>query len=248
MSTPRPPRTPAPGPGNRAGTGRHHDSPAVRARQILVVLLAVNSGAIDAIGFLTLGGAFSSVMTGNMVLLGISVAHGDGALARNVGVALVCFVAGCALGARASGEPVPGEPVWPGPVRRVLAGELALTVLLLIGAVVTGPHRGAGAQLALLGCAAAALGVQSSAVQRFGVAGLSTTYLTGTLTTVASRLALREPVRNVGHSATILGGLIAGAVLGGLLTTTGSPWVLLLPVSLVGTTVLVPALIWREHR
>ena len=229
-------------------SGPPADRAPARVRQILVVLLAVNSGAIDAIGFLTLGGAFSSVMTGNMVLLGISVAHRDGPLALHVGVALLCFIAGCWLGARAAGRPVAGEHVWPRAVRRVLTGELALIVLLLIGAVITGAGRGEGAQLALLGCAAVALGVQSSAVQRFGVSGLSTTYLTGTLTTVVSRLALREPVRQVGHSATILAGLIVGALLGGLLTSTGSPWVLLLPVVLVAATVVVPELIWRGEK
>jgi len=39
-------------------------------RDVGVFLLATMSGATDAIGFIALGGAFTSVMTGNMVLFG----------------------------------------------------------------------------------------------------------------------------------------------------------------------------------
>lgn len=216
-------------------------------RQLLVVVLAVNSGAIDAIGFVALGGAFSSVMTGNMVLLGISAAHADAALARHVGVALACFIIGCALGARMAGKPAARDSIWPGAVRRALAVELVATAAVLIGWEISGSDRSAGAQLALLGCNALALGLQSSAVQRFGVPGMSTTYLTGTLTTVVARLALREPVRQVGHSVSILAGLIGGAVVGALLADHAPQWAAALPVLLVGTAVLVPILRWRER-
>ena len=215
-------------------------------RQVLVVVLAVNSGAIDAIGFVALGGAFSSVMTGNMVLLGISAAHADAALARHVGVALACFVVGCAVGARIAGKPEPGDGIWPRPLRRALVAELVLTAAVLILWETSGVDRSAGVQVVLLGANALALGLQSSAVQRFGVAGMSTTYLTGTLTTVVARLALREPVREVGHSATILGGLIGGAVLGTLLAGHVDPLAAALPVLLVGSAVVVPSLRWRD--
>jgi uncharacterized membrane protein YoaK (UPF0700 family) len=64
---------------------------------------------------------------------------------------------------------------------------------------------------------ALALGIQSSTVQRFGVSGMSTTYLTGTLTTVVMRLAAGRRVREVWHSIEILVGLVAGAAAGALL-------------------------------
>lgn len=47
-----------------------------RGRAVLVVLLAVNSAYLDAVGFLALGAAFTSVMTGNMVLLGALGGYG----------------------------------------------------------------------------------------------------------------------------------------------------------------------------
>jgi predicted benzoate:H+ symporter BenE len=43
-----------------------------RWRDAAAVALAVTSGATDAISFIVFGGAFTSVMTGNLVLLGYS--------------------------------------------------------------------------------------------------------------------------------------------------------------------------------
>src|SRR3954463_2916464 len=101
-----------------------HDRRMHRLRQTLVVTLAVVSGATDAIGLLALGGAFTSVMTGNMVLLGVSVASGDGRLAASSGLAILAFCAGAALGARLAGSPRSGDGLWPRPVTVALAVEL----------------------------------------------------------------------------------------------------------------------------
>ncbi len=59
-----------------------------------VLLLALGSGAVDAFSFAGLGAVFASVMTGNLVLLGIAVvhAHADAALAAASAVA--AYVAG----------------------------------------------------------------------------------------------------------------------------------------------------------
>jgi uncharacterized membrane protein YoaK (UPF0700 family) len=46
-------------------------------RNALVVVLIVASGSVDAVGFLRLGGVFTSVMTANMVLLGVSAGTRD---------------------------------------------------------------------------------------------------------------------------------------------------------------------------
>src|SRR3569833_3217547 len=94
---PQPPATGAVAPPAMRDQGAH------RLRQTLVVTLAVGSGATDAIGLLALGGAFTSVMTGNMVLLGVAASSADGALAASSGFALLAFCAGAALGARLAG-------------------------------------------------------------------------------------------------------------------------------------------------
>lgn len=78
---------------------------ALRHRNWLVVLLTVNSGATDAIGYLALGGAFTSVMTGNMVLFGLSVAERDSELLGHVLAVIAAYIGGCLLGARLAGHP-----------------------------------------------------------------------------------------------------------------------------------------------
>ena len=190
---------------------------ASRQRARLVVVLAVTSGATDAIGFLALGSAFTSVMTGNMVLLGVGAADRDVALVLSCSVAIASFVVGAAIGARVAGSPRDGDCVWPSAVTVALYIELALLLAFAGGwwALASAPE---GSWLwPLLGLNAAALGLQSSAIQRFGVSGLSTTYLTGTLTTVVIKLIGGHGLRKVSHSLTILLGLIVGAAIGTVL-------------------------------
>ncbi|MCO7221175.1 YoaK family protein [Klenkia sp. PcliD-1-E] len=217
-----------------------------RTRQVLVVALAGLSGATDAISLLALGGVFTSVMTGNLVLLGTALPTLDGAQALSSGTALLAFCAGVALGTVLAGTPQPGDGVWPPRVTAALAVEAALFAGYAIGWWATGPDRGAMAALLLLGTTAVALGVQTSTVQRFGVPGLSTTFLTGTLAGVVVRLCTRQPLRDVLPSVQVVVGLVVGAAAGAAAVTAlpdAAPAVQLAVIALV----LVVALL-RFHR
>ena len=214
-------------------------SRATRLRQSLVVTLAVVSGATDAIGLLALGGAFTSVMTGNMVLLGVSASSGNGTRAASSGFAILAFCAGAALGARLAGTPRADDRIWPRAVTVGLAAEFVFVVAYAIGWWVTGGTPGPGVALPLLLCTAVALGIQSSTVQRFGVSGMSTTYLTGTLTTVVIRLATGRGVREVWHSIEILLGLIGGAAAGTGLVLLAPLVAPVLQLGLLGAVILV---------
>jgi uncharacterized membrane protein YoaK (UPF0700 family) len=191
-------------------------SPDIHRRSRLVVVLAVVSGVTDASGFIHLGGAFSSVMTGNMVLLGLGGGTGNGALAARAGGAIAAFVVGCVIGGRVAGHPREDDRVWPVEVTRALVIELAIFVAYGITLGAVGNPHGATVKTALLALNALALGLQSSAIQRFGVSGLSTTYLTGTLTTTIVHLASGRPVRRVALNVQLLAGLTAGAAVGGV--------------------------------
>jgi len=215
-----------------------------KTRDVLVVLLAINSGATDAIGFLAFGGAFTSVMTGNMVLLGLSATKPDATLARLVAVAITCYIGGCVFGARIAGTAEAASPVWPPSVTNGLRVEAALILTYAIGWWASDGHPGASAQMALLGVNAVALGVQSSTVQRFGVSGLSTTYLTGTLTTVIVRLTSGRSVREVAHSVSILFGLIGGAALGTLVEVNVPMLTPFVQIGSLGIVLIVAALTW----
>jgi uncharacterized membrane protein YoaK (UPF0700 family) len=186
-------------------------------RDVLVVVLTLATGATDAIGFIRLGGVFTSVMTGNMVLLGVSGGNRDGALALHAGVAFVGYIVGSWLGARMAGHAVTPQPVWPRRITTALVVELALFTVFGVWWEVAGGHPSGRATYALIAINAVALGVQSGAVIRFGVGGLSTTYLTGTLTHVVASFTRRELPVSI-RSVAILAGLVGGAGLGAVLT------------------------------
>lgn len=208
----------------------------LRRRHALVVVLTFLTGSADAVGFLALGGAFSSVMTGNMVLLGLSAGRGDADLALTSGCAIASFITGVLAGARLAGSAQPNDPVWPRRVTRALVLELLVFVVLLVVWVANLPSRSEQVDLGVLMLSAAALGVQSSAVQRFGVPGLSSTYLTGTLTSLIAGVAARSPGRSLRPKAHVLLALITGAAVGALIALhlpAWSPALLIVPLVFV---------------
>jgi uncharacterized membrane protein YoaK (UPF0700 family) len=216
-----------------------------RTRNMLVACLALNSGATDAIGFIALGGAFTSVMTGNMVLLGLSLPRLDGTLAAHIGTAIVCYIAGASIGARVVGAASKSEVPWPAPITTALSLEASVIAVNALLWWITGSDPGNSMQLVMLALNAAALGIQGSSVQRFGVSGLSTTYLTGTLTTVVSHLMHGRPARGVSLSLGILVTFIIGAILGGVLVLHAAPFTPVIQLVSLGT-VLVASIPLRE--
>jgi uncharacterized membrane protein YoaK (UPF0700 family) len=153
----------------------------------LAVVLGAAAGAVDAACFTRLGHVFGGVMTGNLTLLGLAAAQLSGSLAGYVAVALLGYLTGTALGtavARWAGRA--GVP-RPAPVTAVLLIEAAALAGFTIGWVLTGGHPAGAAQLGLLAVGALAMGLQGGAVRAVGTT-LSTTYLTGTLTTTVAGL------------------------------------------------------------
>jgi uncharacterized membrane protein YoaK (UPF0700 family) len=83
---------------------------AQRIRDALLVVLAIATGATDATAFERLGHAFASVITGNLILLGISAVSRGGSSAQYAGCALAGYVLGVFLAA-ARGDH--SDRVWP---------------------------------------------------------------------------------------------------------------------------------------
>jgi len=188
----------------------------IRVRNVAAMLLAAASGATDAIGYLALGHVFTSAMTGNLVLLGISLAHRDGQRVGRVVVSVVCFMAGAALGARIARSPEADDPVWPSAITRALGIEAVIFVAYAACWWTMGPHHGVVAKATLLGLGAIALGIQSASMQRFGP-GLNTTFLSGSLTILVGWLATGHRLREIRHHLLVLVGLVCGALLAALL-------------------------------
>lgn len=187
---------------------------AVRFRDSLVVVLALTTGAVDAATYLRLGKVFSSVITGNMALLGISAGQRNAGLAVNAGLALAGYGLGALVGGALAGTPEKGQAAWPRQVTLTLTLELLLLAALGGGWLAAGGHPTGGPRLALLAAAAAGMGMQAAAVRRLGP--MSTTYLTSTLTGLLEALAIRRWPSEWQRSTGVLAAFAVGAVLGGL--------------------------------
>jgi uncharacterized membrane protein YoaK (UPF0700 family) len=177
----------------------------------LLLLLGFTSGAIDAVGLVALGGVFTSVMTGNLIFLGAGIANHNGGEALRALVAICAFMAGAFVGARIAGPPRPGDNCWPRAVSVALGVELVLLLGFSAAWWSSSGEPMPGMQTGLLAAAALALGLQSSAILRFGIQGFSTTYMTGTLTSVMSALAAGQHPKNLAASVQILVSVVFGA-------------------------------------
>ncbi len=199
-----------------------------------VVLLTITAGAVNAVSFLALGKVFSSVITGNMVLLGVAATAHSSSEAIRSGVALAGYSAGVLVGAPIAARGTDHGGTWPANVTATLAAELCVLAAFCVGWELAGGTPRDGAQLALLAVLAAAMGMQSAAVRRLGQ--MSSTYLTSTLTGVLAGLVTRSKPDGLGRSIGVLAALVAGALAGGLLATSAYPWlpvVIMLPPAAV---------------
>jgi|SRR5208282_2799934 len=75
-----------------------NDSPSEQIKTLIAIALTFASGAMDVTSFTRLGNVFASVMTGNIVLLGLAVARGSLTLASHTAVSIGGYVAGVAAG------------------------------------------------------------------------------------------------------------------------------------------------------
>jgi len=210
-----------------------------RRRDLLVVGLALVTGAMDAVGFLG-GGVFASVQTGNLVLFGLGVGSGRDGLVLRAGLAFVGYCVGVAGGGRLTRRAADSPAVWPSRVTVVLSVELALLVAFAVGWELASANPTGTLQASLIVVAGMAMGAQSAAIRAFGVQGLATTYLTGTVTVVVSELAGGRRPAHVGRDLGILGAVVMGAVAAGVVLTTVPRAAMLIPLAVL-TGVVVSA-------
>lgn len=197
----------------------------------LATVLTVATGAMDAISFLRLGEVFTSIMTGNLVQLGLSVGRQDARLAERAAFAVLAFVAGVVASSTIVGPPHPERPGWPARVNIALTCELAVLVGFLVGWAATDGRPDGTARPLLLALAALAMGVQSGAVRAINAPRLSTTYLTGTL--IGALATLITAGRVEWHSVMLLAAIVVGALGGGLLVIDAPALAPVLPVGLL---------------
>ena len=221
-----------------------------RARDGLVVLLTVTTGAVDAACFMHLGHVFCSVVTGTLVLLGVAAGTHDGSLAESCGVALANYTAGVAVAApfaaRRTGRWLPGWPgrraqrpaahreIWPSWLTVALALEFGVLAVFCAGWELARGQPTGGQQLLLLIPVGVAMGIQGATVRQLGE--ISTTYLTGTLTGVVAALAIGRIPDGLDRSLGIFAAVVLGAVGSAVITTYVPgllPLLVLTPLALV---------------
>jgi uncharacterized membrane protein YoaK (UPF0700 family) len=197
-------------------------------RDTLAIALALSAGAVDAISFLGLGGAFSANMTGNVVLLGAAVGNGFTEQLLRSGAALVGYVVGVYAAARLIRDEPDG--LWPGWMSRGLLVVALVECIVLVGWLACSGHPSLAGEAALLAVFALAMGAQGAMVHRLGVAGVTTTYVTGTLTGFLSELATESgSVRNRLQRLSMVLALFIGAAAAALLIVHARDLAVLLP-------------------
>ena len=127
-------------------------------------MLTLTTGALDAVSYLRLGKVFSSVITGNLALLGVATGLHDAMLALNAGLELAGYACGVLVGGTFAGTPERGQPAWPVRVTFTLVVEWGVLAAFSGEWLVTGGHPAGGSRLAVLLLGAAAMGMRSTAV------------------------------------------------------------------------------------
>jgi uncharacterized membrane protein YoaK (UPF0700 family) len=193
---------------------------------IVPAALAACAGGIDLLALAGLGGAFASIVTGNLVTTGYGLGTGNMGMAAPPGIAVVCFIVGVVASTR----------LWrhhPLAVIGPLLAELVLLAGVAAGWILTGAHPGPAASFVLLGLASVAMGGQSVAALRLKAA---TTYMTGTLVSVLHDLVTGRAGRRrsaLRQLAALVAGACAAAALLHLLR-----WAVpLLPVALLAVSI-----------
>src|SRR5215813_15395843 len=157
----------------------------VMPRRRTILFFTWAAGCVDAIVYIV-AHVFTANMTGNAVLLGISLGTSLSMATVRSLVALITFIAGIVLGAflvTDEGQEIP----W----KRIRAAVLVESIVLaLFAAVFLLPfslHDETIVEV-LIVLSAFAMGLQSATVKRLNLPGIATTYITGTMTSLVSGL------------------------------------------------------------
>lgn len=226
-----------------------------RWRNALLLMLSCSAGCMDAVSYIELGNVFVANMTGHAVLLGIALVDAQGMHIALAAAAVVGFFAGAMLGSWAV-ESQPREHPWPATVTRSLWIESAL--LAAVAAVWAAvPDHTPALVMALILVSALAMGMQSAAARDLKVAGVSTTYLTGTMTSFAADVVThlrgaRAADKSIAdrQAPALLGGVwlvyIVGATVGAYASRTAPD--LAMPIPALITLAVAALAAWRYRR
>jgi uncharacterized membrane protein YoaK (UPF0700 family) len=210
---------------------------------VALIALTAGTASLDVTAFFRLGGVFASVMTSNLVFVGVAVAKTEAAFGARCAVAILSYIAGVGVGSAIAPPSGDENRLGTRPLSLLLTGELAVLVGYTIWWLALDASPAGWTRYALLGVIALAMGSQSAAARQLGNPNAGTTYLTGTLTgLVAAVVGRRRPDP---ESAAVLVALVVGAGAAAGLIDVAPVTVPLLALAGVGTAA---ALSWRLAR
>lgn len=147
----------------------------------LMLALTFSTGVIDAVGYLGLDRVFTGNMTGNVVILGMALAGGNGLPIIGPIIALVLFMVGAAVSGRTLRTALVGWGNRNTALFAIVGGVLLAAAVPMV--VVTDPPD--PLKFAVTGCLGLAMGMQAGAARHIGVKDVTTVVVTSTIVGLA---------------------------------------------------------------
>ena len=225
---------------------------AERARHAhLVGLLTFTSGCVDVVTLMIIGGAFTSVITGNLIFVGRAIGTSSLNPALHAVMAVAGYAVGVAAGARLrqlfdrrAAQAAWPQVAWPRAATLVFVVESAILAAINIAWICYNAAPPGAATELLLVAAALSLGMQGAAARAIE-GNPSTTYMTGALTALIEALATGRHRSADASAAAGLIALVAGAACSAVLVQHASRLALLPPLAAL---LLVVGIKLRHHR
>lgn len=176
----------------------------------LTVLTAV-SGVVDAVSYLGLGRVFTANMTGNVVVLGFAAAGADGFSVTATLTSIAAFLVGAACAGRLARDVRSHRRL----LMTAMIVEGALTTLAAVIAFAASSVAHGAPRFVAIAALALGMGVRNATVRKLGVADVTTTVLTGTLTGLAADSPLAGGGNpHLGRRSSAVAAMLIGAFAG----------------------------------
>jgi uncharacterized membrane protein YoaK (UPF0700 family) len=205
---------------------------------LLLVILTVVTGLVDAFSYLELSHVFVANMTGNVVFLSFALGGAAGFLWWASVLAVATFSVGAFLGGMVRSRH--GSHRGRHLLVAVAVQSAAVCASFVVALLMSEPydHLALVLLIALLGVA---MGLQNATARALAVPDLSTTVLTLTITGIsADSSRAGGSGSRIGRRLVSVVSLFLGGVIGTLLVTAGAPaWTLLIATVLLAVTTAV---------
>jgi uncharacterized membrane protein YoaK (UPF0700 family) len=149
--------------------------------ELMLVLLACVAGSVDVMSYYRLGNVFTANMTGNTILLGLSIGQGNVASSLQRMAALAGFFSGALIGAYIIENTKNG---WSHYITLSVAIETLIIFVLVVIWIKEEKITNNYVLYVSIILAGISMGIQSATIRHLNIPGIITTFLTGTITSL----------------------------------------------------------------